>query len=101
MNYPALFRRFAPAIQLNRGSGRISTAIAVQQPLITDELMSLDVGEALIQSRSGWWLGKLEELRTPTTEDSRQLTLESGDDVETSSTRRFRRLARRLNNDNP
>ncbi len=80
---------------------RVSSTIAVQQPLVTGELMSLDVGEALIQSRDGWWLGKLEEPSTPTTKDEDQPQLVAGAKGGTSATDRFRRFTRRLNNDKP
>ncbi len=80
---------------------RISKTIAVQQPLVTGELMSLAVGEALIQSRDGWWLGKLEEPRTSTSMETGQPALEAGSKGGTSATDRFQRFTRRLNNDKP
>lgn len=80
---------------------RISKTIAVQQPLVSGELMGLDVGEALIQSRDGWWLGKLGEPNTSTTEDPNQPALEAGEETVTSAADRFRRFSQRLNNGEP
>ncbi len=73
---------------------RVSTSIAVQQPIVSGDLMSLDIGEALIQSREGWWLGKLEEpdiSKTALPQPDEGLTAES----------RFRRFARKHINDTP
>lgn len=42
-------------------SPQTSQRIVDKQPLLTGDLMSLSVGEALVQSRDGWWLTKLTE----------------------------------------
>lgn len=81
---------------------RVSKTIAVQQPLVSGNLMSLDVGEALIQSRDSWWLGKLGEPSGQATAGRRLPVPENGVDISQSAKDRLQRFTRhQLNNDDP
>ncbi|MFB6187616.1 MAG: type IV secretion system DNA-binding domain-containing protein [Halobacteriaceae archaeon] len=43
-------------VRMDGSDGHVTQQIQDKQPLLTGDLMNLDVGEALIQSNEGWWL---------------------------------------------